>query len=247
MNTRANLCDDQAHSQRRQWVRETRFGRWFLSTNTWRRYVLGEAIPGLHRLLREGRPTAPRILDAGCGAGLAFSLLEQTFQPEVLVGVDIDREMTTTAATAARGCRCRIELATAPILDLDYPGRSFDMIFCHQLLHHTYEQEEVLRKFFQLLVPGGVLLIGESCRPFIRSWPVRLLFRHPMMVQKTADEYVELVRAMGYEVGERAVERSTPWWSRPDLGVLKRLGIAGDKPLPAAEVLIVAKKPAGNP
>jgi hypothetical protein len=32
---------------RQEWVRETRFGRWFLSTNIWIHYVLGEAVQDL--------------------------------------------------------------------------------------------------------------------------------------------------------------------------------------------------------
>ena len=65
------------------------------------------------------------------------------------------------------------------------------MIFCHQLFHHISNQARVLEEFFRILMPGGVILISESCRSFINSFPVRLLFRHPMHVQKTAAEYVE--------------------------------------------------------
>ena len=150
--------------------------------------------------------------------------------------------MTAVATTRARDCRCQVVLETTSIVELNYPDQSFDMIFSHQLLHHIIDQENAVRNFYRLLAPGGVVLIGESCRPFIRSLPVRLLFRHPMIVQKTAAQYVDLIRSIGFEVGEHDVETSTPWWSRRDLGLLERLGFSGKRSLQAAEVLIVGKK-----
>lgn len=135
-------------------------------------------------------------------------------------------------------------LESIPIVDLSLPGESVDMIFCHQLLHHTADQDGALRQFYRLLVPGGVALIGESCRPFIRSLPVRLLFRHPMVVQKTASQYIELVQSVGFEVGEGDLKASTPWWSRRDLGLAEKLGISGKQSPDITEVLIVARKPA---
>lgn len=244
MSTRVAPRSDRISEPRDRWVRETRFGRWFLGTEIWRRYVLAEAVLDFHRLLGADYPGGGRLLDAGCGIGLAFPLLEQYFQPELIVGVDIDTEMTAAAATGARDCRSRVVLETTSILDLNYPDQSFDIIFCHQLLHHTVDQEETVRKLYQLLAPRGFALIGESCRSFIHSLPVRLLFRHPMMVQKTAEQYVDLIKSVGFEVGEHQVEMSTPWWSRRDLGLLERLGFAGRKPSQAAEVLIAGRKPA---
>ena len=73
-----------------QWIRETRFGTWFLSTEIWLRYVLAPAFHELARLLGPHRGSFESILDAGCGHGLALPLLEQRFHPEVLIGVDVD-------------------------------------------------------------------------------------------------------------------------------------------------------------
>jgi SAM-dependent methyltransferase len=237
-------CKNTSVTSSDTWVRETRFGRWFLSTDIWRRYVLGEAIVEFERMLGGGHRGADRILDAGCGVGLSFPLLEHAFQPRSIFGVDVDRELIRSAEAAARQCHCQVLLESAPIVDLGLPSESVDVVFCHQLLHHTAEQEGALREFHRLLVPGGVVLIGESCRPFIHSLPVRLLFRHPMMVQKTASEYVELVTSMGFEVGEGDLKASTPWWSRRDLGLTEKLGITRNKPPDITEVLIVARKPA---
>jgi SAM-dependent methyltransferase len=238
------VCKNEPAISRQEWVRETRFGCWFLSTNIWFRYVLSEAALDFSRLLGADRPAVNRLLDAGCGIGSAFSLLENYFQPKVIVGVDIDRELTEIAATSALQCECQVILESSPVVDLDFPDQSFDMMFCHQFLHHTADQKGALQRFYRLLIPGGVVLVGESCRPFVRSLPVRLLFRHPVEAQKSAAEFIDLVKSIGFEVGEHGVKISTPWWSRRDLGLSETLGIARGGVLQATEVLIVARKPA---
>jgi ubiquinone/menaquinone biosynthesis C-methylase UbiE len=165
------------------------------------------------------------------------------FKPEVIVAVDIDEEMTGIAAKTARNCRCQVVVETSPVLDLGFPSEHFDMIFCHQLLHHTSNQEDMVRHFYRLLTPGGLLLVGESCRAFIRSFPVRVLFNHPIIAQKTPEQYVRLIKSAGFEIGEHDSKASSPWWSRWDLGVLETLGVAGGRLSQSAEVLIAAKKP----
>ncbi len=223
------------------WVRETRFGRWFLSTSTWYRYVLSHAVYDFKRLLAGRLPQQGCILDAGCGEGLAFSLIEEHFKPAEIVGIEIDVEQVKKASTRAVHLMTptRVILGNASTSGL--ARNSFDMIFCHQLLHHTSEQTGVLTEFYQLLKPGGILLVGESCRSFINSLPVRLLFRHPHMAQQDAEGYVNLVKTAGFPVNSSDVFCSRPWWSRRCLGLAQKCGIKND--YPATEILIVAVKP----
>jgi SAM-dependent methyltransferase len=224
------------------WVRETRFGRWFLSTHTWYRYVLSQAIIDFKALLGERLPAHAQILDAGCGQGLAFGLLEQHFQPAAITGIDIDAEQVRKAVAAAgqlaTPCSAQHTNASAPT----FAAESFDIILCHQLLHHTSQQQETLQEFYRLLRPGGILLVGESCRSFINSVPVRLLFRHPQMAQKDAQGYIDLVRNSGFVFDDLDVQTSRPWWSRRCLGMAQKLGIGLDNTEPT-EILIVANKP----
>ena len=75
-----------------------------------------------------------------------------------------------------------------------------------------------------MLRPDGALLFAESCRRYIRSLPIRLRFRHPMAVQKSAGEYLGFPRGAGFDVQPDAVSTPYLWWSRPDMGVLEWLG-----------------------
>ena len=224
------------------WVRETRFGRWFLSTHTWYRYVLSQAIIDFKALLGERLPVQARILDAGCGQGLAFGLLEQYFQPAAITGIDIDGAQIKKAAAAANELATPTSALHSNACLPTFAAESFDLILCHQLLHHTSQQQETLQEFYRLLRPGGILLVGESCRSFINSVPVRLLFRHPAMAQKDAQGYQDLVRNAGFVFDHNHVQTTRPWWSRRCLGMAQKLGIGRNNTEPT-EILIAASKP----
>jgi hypothetical protein len=97
-----------------------------------------------------------------------------------------------------------------------------------------------------VLKPGGMLLMAESTKAYIHSWIIRLLFRHPMDVQKTAEEYLALIRQAGFEVHPDRISYPYLWWSRSDLGLLNKLGIKKTPPIGQREetlLNLVAIKP----
>lgn len=225
-----------------EWIRETRFGRWFLRSDTWVRYVLVVAINDFASLLKSRNFKVDKLLDAGCGQGLAFPILEKILKPKSIVGVDIDSELLSLASEPANECDCLVSLVNAKISKLDFPDESFDMVFCHQLLHHTGNQVGALKEMYRVMSPGGLLLVGESCISFINSLPVKLLFKHPSESQKTASEFIELVKSCGFIVDDDVIQSTAPWWSLPDLGVLDKLR-KNKKTREPSEVLFVARKP----
>jgi SAM-dependent methyltransferase len=226
----------------REWVRETRFGKWFVSTDIWIQYVLQVAIADFRALLGPRAPAHPVVLDAGCGIGLSFPLLAQWLQPRQIVGTDIDLPALQLACNQRLAPGVDLKLLHASAQHLPLPDSSVDVVYCHQLLHHVKAQQAVLRELLRVLRPGGVLLSAESCRSFIDSFWVRLLFRHPDMVQKTAQQYVDLIRSAGFELADSDIHHSVPWWSRVDFGLLQRWRLSNWSP-DVTEVNAVAFKP----
>jgi ubiquinone/menaquinone biosynthesis C-methylase UbiE len=225
-------------------VEETRFGNWFIRSKTWKINVLGRALNDLQRLMSAGVARYPRILDVGCGYGHSFSALAQRFAPDLILGLDADPGLSLRAGDAAADCGCNVRLQAANASHIGLAGAQFDMVFCHQTFHHIVEQEAAMAEFFRVLKPGGVLLFAESTRRYIHSLPIRLLFRHPMDVQRTAEEYIAMIRAAGFALPDEKISLPYLWWSRPDLGLFERLGVP--EPAQREETLInaVAMKPA---
>jgi ubiquinone/menaquinone biosynthesis C-methylase UbiE len=163
------------------------------------------------------------VLDAGCGWGRALRFLKHYFHPDQLIGIDIDTALVARAKQRAAAEGLVAELRVGDIVHLDIADESIDLIFCHQTFHHLVDQERALAEFRRVLRPGGLLLFAESTRVYIESWIIRLLFRHPMEVQKSASEYLALIRSAGFEVPDTAVSCPYLWWSQPDLGIKERL------------------------
>src|SRR5688572_5509808 len=207
------------------YVEETRFGTWFIGTELWRVHVLRRALDDLERMLRPHLDQYPAILDVGYGWGFALLELERRFRPDRLVGLDPDRDAVRRAAPVVAACAVEPELLTRNAADTGLADDSFDMVFCHQTFHHVVDQVSAMREFFRVLRPGGVLLFAESTRRYIHSWLIRWLFRHPMHVQKTAEEYMALIRAVGFDIARERISLPYLWWSRWDLGTLEWLGV----------------------
>lgn len=226
-------------------VPESRFGKWFLRSNTWTNYVLEVALEDLDRLLDNKEALYPVVADVGCGYGHSIVKLNKRFSPEKIIAIDIDQEMLDAA---------KHEVDKNQIKDVEYlrcsnsmiklADNSVDMLLCHQTFHHLIYQVEAIDEFFRILKPGGVLLFAESTKRYIHSWIIKLLFRHPMKVQKTAEEYLALVRHAGFQVEDKKISYPYLWWSREDLAIKENwLGI--QPPLDKEETLInlIAKKP----
>ena len=206
------------------WVKESTFGIWFLNTDIWLDRVLRRAINDLLRVLPETPKHYPAILDIGCGRGQSLQLLDEYFSPDHIHGIEIDESLLNDALKRAQACRCKVDLITGNAEMMPYSDQSFDMVFCHQSFHHIVQHEKAMQEFYRVLKPGGVLLFAESCKKFIHSLSIRLLFRHPMDVQKTAEEYIDLIRQTGFQVHPDAISKPYLWWSRPDFGAMEWFG-----------------------
>ncbi|EPM67686.1 hypothetical protein A584_20608 [Pseudomonas syringae pv. theae ICMP 3923] len=229
------------------YVEETRFGLWFLRSHTWQYRVLRVAIDDLRSLFASPPPTAPVLLDAGCGQGKSFQHLSKVFAPSKLIGVDADPDSLEMSRQEAQALGIDVELIGSDCAALQLSDASVDVLFCHQTFHHLVEQEQALAEFYRVLKPGGYLLFAESTEAYIDTWVIRWLFRHPMHVQKSAADYLRMIREQGFEFDAGNVSYPYLWWSRAkDFGLLEALKLQKPKPFGQREetlVNVVARKP----
>ena len=226
-------------------VAETSFGNWFLKTAVWKRSVLVRALDDLQKMIPAASLVKrPRVIDVGCGFGHSFAELAQRFSPCAIVGLDADPGLNERAGDEARTCPCDVQLIEANAARTGLADAGFDVVFCHQTFHHIVEQEAAMAEFYRILKPGGMLLFAESTKYYIQTPQIRFLFRHPMEVQRTADEYIGMVRAAGFDAPDSRISLPYLWWSRPDIGFFEWIG----RPVPQKRnetlVNLVAIKPA---
>jgi ubiquinone/menaquinone biosynthesis C-methylase UbiE len=229
------------------YVEETRIGFHFLRSHTWQHHVLRVAINDLKRLIGEPLLQGGSLLDVGCGQGKSFRLLRDAFQPVRMLGLDADPSSIDLSRAEAEREHIPVELFTADCAQIPLPDGSVDIVFCHQTFHHLVEQERALAEFWRVLKPGGWLLFAESTKAYIDTWVIRWFFRHPMDVQKTADEYLAMLRQQGFSFARENVSYPYLWWSRSkDFGLMERWGLRAPPPPGQREETLInaaARKP----
>lgn len=142
-------------------------------------------------------PPAPaRVADLGCGTGtLSLLLAEEGYAVD---GVDSSPAMVelARAKTVARtGDRCTFEVADAA--DPPLAAGAYDVVLCRHVLWALPDQAAVLRRWVDLLAPGGRLVLVEG------SWHTG--------AGLTAEETVSLLVGLGREATVRHLAESDYW------------------------------------
>lgn len=222
------------------WLRQPRLGRRLMGSRTWYQQVLKPNCAVFAQLFKQPLPTQAAVLDAGCGEGLAFKLIEQHFKPKIVFGLEIDTHVITPAIARAGRLQTPTHVMQGDVALASFKDETFDIIFAHHLVQFSADPTALVHKMAALLKPGGILCSAEFCRVFTQSWRAKLVFRHSAAAQKSADEWVQLMTQAGLSVNQEECQFTRPWWTRRLWGLAQKLGLS-DRGAPAA-VLLVARK-----
>ena len=103
-------------------------------------------------------PRHARVLEVGCGRGVALPTLARRLQPAELVGLDCDAEQLAVAEARIGGVARLLE---ADAREMPFEDASFDLVFDFGTFFHTDGPEQMLSEVARVLAPGGTL-IGEA-------------------------------------------------------------------------------------
>jgi ubiquinone/menaquinone biosynthesis C-methylase UbiE len=96
----------------------------------------------------------------GCGTGLLSFFLQDDFASITLA--DTSQGMLEVLSDKIRAAKTahmhpvRLDLAVDPL-----PAQRFDITYSLMVLHHIHDTDVVLRKFHQVLEPGGWLVVAD--------------------------------------------------------------------------------------
>jgi ubiquinone/menaquinone biosynthesis C-methylase UbiE len=124
-------------------------------------------------LLRPGQ----RVLDVGCGTGLAFELLLERVGPGgQLVGVDLSSDMLAIAARRVeRAGAANVTLIRSAIEELELEGEFDAALFF--LTHDVLQSEAAVENVVRQLNPGGRVASFGPCQAYRWLVPVNLAVR----------------------------------------------------------------------
>ena len=116
-------------------------------------------------------PRGGRVLEVGCGRGVALPALERHLAPARLVGLDIDRALLDKAERRLSSAGTRAELVPGDVRRLPFPSGDFDLVIDFGTCFHIDRPDEALREIARVLVPGGL---------FATETKLSQLFAHPL-------------------------------------------------------------------
>lgn len=103
-----------------------------------------------------------RVLDIGCGTGGPARYLAHTFGCRV-DGIDLTSELVEAGNVLTERCGLadRVSLQVGDALDLPYPDRTFDVVWCQNVTMNIADKAGFLASVHRALKPGGVLSSTE--------------------------------------------------------------------------------------
>jgi ubiquinone/menaquinone biosynthesis C-methylase UbiE len=99
-------------------------------------------------------------LEYGAGTGITAFLLKDNLKEITLM--DNSSEMVKVANEKIRASGVKnIKVLNFDLEHTDYTGGKFDLIFSQMVLHHVADSETIIRRFYELLNPGGYIAISD--------------------------------------------------------------------------------------
>ncbi|MDX1666490.1 MAG: class I SAM-dependent methyltransferase [Saprospiraceae bacterium] len=178
----------------------------------------------LEEILRWGHiEKSNRILDAGCGVGGSARFLARRYDARVL-GVTLSPVQAKQAQEYSRraGLEDKLTFEVRDMMQLTSKDGPFDLIWSMESAEHIEDKAAMLQMFYELLSPGGCLLMATWCRreapPGLSRRDERLLgkiyryYHLPPMISR------ERYRGLAEEAGFSRIETDdwtqsvTPFW-----------------------------------
>jgi SAM-dependent methyltransferase len=145
-------------------------------------------IPLMLRALR--LPHRARVLEIGCGRGVALPVLDDRLEPLELVGLDVDPVLLDVARERVRNTCTAATLVEGDVRDLPFEAGRFDLVIDFGTCYHVSDtmdgRRAALREVSRVLRPGGL---------FVHETRVAQRLAHPL----------------------RSFGRTLPWWAVPSL------------------------------
>lgn len=103
------------------------------------------------------------IMEIGCSSGFLIRDLAKAFPEALIVGADVVKEPLFRLANTLPG----VPLIRFDLLQCPLPDQSVDVLIMLNVLEHIEDDVIALQKAFNLLKPGGALIIEVPAGPYL--------------------------------------------------------------------------------
>ena len=125
-------------------------------------------------------PRGARLLEIGCGRGVALPVLDDRLEPAELIGLDVDAALLAEARERVRNTCTYATLVEGDVRDLPFEAARFDLVIDFGTCYHASDSMDgraaALREVSRVLSDGG-LFVHETRAAQRLAHPVRSLGR----------------------------------------------------------------------
>ena len=118
-----------------------------------------------------GLPRDVRVLEIGCGRGVALPVLARRLRPSRLVGLDFDDGLLAVARERVIASGIAAELVHADVRDMPLESASFDLVVDFGTCYHIARPAAALAEIARVLARGGL---------FVEETPLSQMLSHPV-------------------------------------------------------------------
>jgi SAM-dependent methyltransferase len=135
-----------------------------------------------------------RLLDVGCGYGLESVILNRLTGAQVF-GVDLNLSLLESGPQFAT--LPDVHVAVASLFALPFRKDSFDLVYSHGVLHHTYSTRQAFETVLSYLNDHGMIYIWVyGLEDFARTFKLRFSYSVEMLVRPTLARLPTMVQAV---------------------------------------------------
>ena len=117
--------------------------------------------------IRDGQ----RVLQVGCGSGVALPHLSKLCRPRVMTGIDIDATLLDEAKDRLRDRGVGAHLIRADVRKMPFPDGAFDLVIDFGVCYHVERPGDALREVSRVLDTSGT---------FVYETPAAQTLAHPL-------------------------------------------------------------------
>ncbi len=155
---------------------------------------------GRQALVAAGLTEGMKVVDFGCGTGTMTRTLASMVGPTGSVtGVDVNAAQLEQATEAClRDCLTNTQFVEGDACNTGLDRESFDLVYCRFLLLHLPDPVACLHEMWDVLKPGGILLVEDGDLASATSVPATAL-------DAFADLFSRLgpIRGVDYSIANR--------------------------------------------
>jgi ubiquinone/menaquinone biosynthesis C-methylase UbiE len=122
-------------------------------------------------------PTGVRVLEVGCGRGVALAPIARLCRPRLHAAIDLEPALIDAARMNASHAGVEVRVDVADIRRLPFGDGSFDVIIDFGTCYHVDRQESALKEIERVLAVGGL---------FVHETPLSQLLAHPIRTRGRA-------------------------------------------------------------